>query len=123
MKRRDLMLLLLSVALPAGSKTPPRQWQSGTFKDSQNGQYEVSTPPNAGALTRAVTVFSNHSYTDYAIESERYVFVVELKGSAHVIVNAAARFATEGQTLWFIDADGKERKTKILKQTLKEPAK
>ena len=50
-------------------------------------------------MTRAVTVFKNHSYTEYAIESEQYVFVVELKGSAHVIVNAEAKVATKGQTL------------------------
>jgi hypothetical protein len=30
------------------------------------------------------------------------------------------RFATEKETLWFLDADGKERKAKILKQILKE---
>lgn len=49
--------------------------------------------------------------------------MVELKGNAHVIVNGEVKFVIEKQTLWFIDADGKERKTKILKQILKEPAK
>jgi hypothetical protein len=64
-----------------------------------------------------------HSYTDYVIESDQYVLRVELKGSAHVIVNGDVKFSIEGLTLWFIDADGKERKAKLLKQVLKEPAK
>lgn len=123
MKRRILMFLLPSVLLLAGPKKATRQWQSGKFKDAQSGQYDVPASPNGGALTRAVTILQNHSYTDYVIESEQYVFEVELKGTAHVIVNAEARFATDGQTLWFVDADGKERKAKILKQILKETAK
>ena len=117
---RAVLWMTFSVLLLAG---PPRQWQLGKIKDAQSGQYEVTAPPNGGALTRAVTVFKSHSYTDYEIESDQYFLTVELKGSAHVIVNAETKFAIEGQNLWFIDADGKERKAKILKQILKESAK
>lgn len=120
MNRRAFMLLLVSVLLLAEPKTPPKQWQTGKFKDAESGQYEVPASPNAGAVTRAVSLLKGHSYTDYVIESDQYVLMVELKGSAHVIVNAEVKFAIEKQTLWFIDADGKERKSKILKQILKD---
>jgi hypothetical protein len=123
MKRRAFMLLLVSALLLAESKTPARQWQAGKFKDAESGQYDVPASPNGGALTRAVSLLKGHSYTDYVIESDQYVLRVELKGSAHVIVNGDVKFSIEGLTLWFIDADGKERKAKLLKQVLKEPAK
>src|SRR5205807_7593567 len=96
MKRRIVLFLIAAVLMSAGPKT----WQLGKFKDAQSGQYEVPYPPNGGALTRAVTLFKNHSYTDYVIESDLYVFVVELKRSAHVILNGEARFATEKDARW-----------------------
>ena len=125
MKRRAFMLLLASALLLAEPKTPPRQWQAGKFKDAERGQYDVPAPPNGGgaaSLAVSLLLLKSHSYADYVIESDQYVLMVELKGSAHVIVNGDVKFRMKKQTLWFIDADGKERKTKILKQVLKEPA-
>ncbi len=123
MNRRAFTLLLVSALLFAEPKTPPKQWQVGKFKDAESGKYEFPEPASGGAATRVVGLLKSHSYTDYVIESDRYVLMVELKGSAHVIVNDDVKFAIEKQTLWFIDADGKERKAKILKQVLKERAK
>jgi hypothetical protein len=108
----------------ARPKVPVQQWESGKFMDGQNGQYEAPTPaPNGGALTRAVTVLKNRSYTDFVIESDKYVITVEVSGGAHVVINSETKFAIEGQTLWFLDADGKRRKSKIQRQVLKEATK
>ncbi len=89
---------------------------------AESGEYE-SSGTSGGALSRGVALARKHDYTNYTIESEQYLYTVTLSGIPHVIVNAPTRLRTEKSTLWFIDADGKERKTKILRQVLKETAK
>src|ERR1039458_10138414 len=104
MNRRAFTLLLVSVLLLAEPKTPPKQWQTGKFKAAESGQYEVPAPPNAGAVTRGVSLLKSHSYKDYVIESDQYVLMVELKGSAHVIVNVDNNMATKKQSPRFLHA-------------------
>jgi hypothetical protein len=113
------LLLLFSLALLAA---PEKAWESGKMIAADSGEYE-SSGAGGGALSRGIALARKHDYTDYTIESERYVYTVTLSGSPHVIVNAPTKFRTEKSTLWFIDADGKERKTKILKQVLKDTGK
>jgi len=112
--------ILLPILLLAAPKTP-LDWQTGKIMDAKSGQYEPL--PGGKALPDILNILNRHGFTDYAIETDKYEYIIELKGSAHVIINDQVKFATDKDVLWFIDADNKQRKTKILRQTLKEPGK
>ena len=117
---KSFAAILLPVLLLAASKTP-LDWQTGKIMDAKSGQHEML--PGGKPLPDILNVLNRHGFTDYSIETDKYEYIIELKGNAHVIINDQVKFATEKDVLWFIDADNKQRKAKILRQTLKEPGK
>ena len=74
--------ILLPVLLLAAPKTP-LSWQTGRIMNAESGQYEKL--PGGKPLPDIVNLLKN-GFTDYTIETDKYEYIVELKGSAHVII-------------------------------------
>jgi len=116
MKHRVAIVLTLPIFLFAGPETA-LDWQTGKITDAKSVQHE----PMAGdGIIPKVSQMKKHEFTEYAIETDKYTYTIELKGRPHVIINDQVKFATDKGIIWMIDADNQKRKAKILRQTLKE---
>lgn len=142
--RRFIIGMLLVAVVGLGAEKQ-RAWQTGTVLDTDrssvylgttgrtttNGTVQAS-PNGTGGLSGT---YSGHSSTSqdarYAtrevevIDGGRYVYVVSRvlrwrwNKPAYLTVNADLSFAVENHTMYLIDEDGREHKTKIIKRILK----
>lgn len=87
------------------------------------GTYSGQGTTEAQATTTSTPRYALQSV--YLIESPQYTYVVEriLKfrwnKEARLVVNGPVRFAVEKGTMYLLDEDGREHKSKIVRQVLK----
>jgi hypothetical protein len=137
MRFRYIALVALVSVLSAADKRH-HQWQSGTVLDVEHNPYFAGIPVSTsvqgqpatagpggttevnGASTTSIAVYN--TYQKYAIEADRYVYLVEERirfrwsRSARITVNGKAKFAVEKDKLYLQDNRGKVHETWILKQ-------
>lgn len=135
--------IFVFVALAALSATAKdRAWQTGTVLDTDRNAYFAnatykagSDPDNAPSIpgadgNYAVSMNSNNAglnlfRQNYVIESPDsayLVFLTQLKSfkAPRLSLVKPVRFAVEKNKLWFVDLDGQQYETKILKQAAKQ---
>jgi len=133
MMKRVAGIIALSTAICLAAPKE-RAWQDARLLDNRDNPYFNakefgSAGPGLSTQTQAYseyTVSQNSSaskvvYDHYVIEGRTSAYLVEMGRlkdypAAHVIVRKGLKFAVEKSKLWFIDEDGKEVETKILKE-------
>lgn len=130
MKKLAVALLLSALACATDK---PRAWQTGKLLDTERtrvltgtrSERDYSSPSGQRSQAECEPIDT------YAIEGATYSYVVqELRNRfkptirppkpANVTVNGEVRYAVEKDKLFFVDEDGKEHQTAILKKILRE---
>jgi hypothetical protein len=138
MMKRVAGIIALSTAICLAAPKE-RAWQDARLLDTRDNPY--FNPKDFGSagpgLTQSqayseYTVSQNSStskvvYDHYVIEGRTSAYLVEMGRlkdypAAHVILRKGLKFAAEKSKLWFIDEDGKEVETKILKEVARPGA-
>jgi hypothetical protein len=138
MRFRCIALIAVVTVLSAADKKH-HDWQMGNVLDVEHNPYFAgihastsvqgegatagpggTTEPNASASSTSIAVYN--TYQKYAIEANRYVYLVEERihfrwsRSARITVNGKVKFAVEKDKLYLQDDHGKVHETWILKQ-------
>lgn len=138
MMKRVAGIVALSTAICLAAPKE-RAWQDARLLDTRDNPY--FNPKDFGSagpgLTQSqayseYTVSQNSStskvvYDHYVIEGRSSAYLVEMGRlkdypAAHVILRKGLKFAVEKSKLWFIDEDGKEVETKVLKEVARPGA-
>ena len=143
-----LVLVVVLMTLVAVAAEKARDWQTGKVLNTDQSRIYLGT---SGGGTTNGTVYgsadgsgnvsgtysgysTNHQHAVYAVEEVevidggQYVYVVarvlrwRWSKTANLTVNAPVRFAVEKRTMYVLDDDGREHKTKIVKRILKTNA-
>jgi hypothetical protein len=117
-----------------------RAWQDGRLLDTRDNPYFTGKDFGSGAAPSLMpgqtyndyTVMQNSStskvvYDHYVIEGRTSAYLLELGRlkdypAAHVVLRKGLKYAVEKNKLWFIDEDGKETETKVLKEVARPGA-
>jgi hypothetical protein len=134
---RYIALIAIATVLSAADKHH-HEWQIGNVLDVEHNPYFSGVPAsssvqgqaatagpggtteaNGSASTTSIAVYN--TYQKYAIEADRYVYLVEERihfrwsRSARISVNGKVKFAVEKERLYLLDDHGKVHETWILK--------
>ncbi len=140
MKRLLAAAAIVGVALAFG---PKRNWETGTLVDSAEGTRTVgggavaiarsssgqnSNPAisSAGDFATAAALAANgpHTYAlqGFVIRGDHYVFMVRramtYRHNPNVTIKGPIRYATDKDKLYFLDDDGREFQTVVMKKEL-----
>jgi len=130
--------LIAVVAILSAADKHHHEWQNGKALDVEHNPYFAgisastsvqgqgatvgpggTTEANGNASTTSIAVYN--TYQKYAIESDRYVYLVEERihfrwsKSARITLNGTVKFAVENEKLYLQDDHGKVHETWILK--------
>jgi hypothetical protein len=138
MMKRVAGIVALSAAICLAAPKE-RAWQDARLLDTRDNPY--FNPKDFGSagpgLTQSqayseytVSQNSNTSkvvYDHYVVEGRASAYLVEMGRlkdypAAHVVLRKGLKFAVEKSKLWFIDEDGKEVETKVLKEVARPGA-
>ncbi len=138
MRLRTLVIIALSTAI--GFAAPKqRAWEDGSLLDNRDNPYFTGKDAATVDGTKSNTYATNDSfnvsqnagpntvYDHYVIEGRSAAYLVEfahLKDypAARVTVRKAIRFAVEKSKLWFLDDNGREYETAIVKTVPRQGA-
>jgi hypothetical protein len=134
---RYFALIAIAAVLGAADKHH-HDWQNGKALDVEHNPYFSGIPAsssvqnqkpivgpggtteaNGNASTTSIAVYN--TYQKYAIEADRYVYLVEERihfrwsKSARITMNGTVKFAVEKEKLYLQDDRGKVHETWILK--------
>jgi hypothetical protein len=147
---RITLIFVFSVIAFTAFAAKVRNWQTGTLLDSESSSVylgTISSTSSSGTVSASTTSIGDYSHTTGAysggsrtssrpmyakrevhlIDSDSYVYIVSRllywrwNKSADVTINAPIRFATDKQTMYLLDDEGREHKTQIIKRILKTP--
>jgi hypothetical protein len=133
MMPRVAAIIALSTAICLAAPKE-RAWQDGRLLDTRDNPYFTGKDFSTGAAPSLMpgqtyndyTVMQNSStskvvYDHYVVEGRTSAYLLELGRlkdypTAHVVLRKGLKFAVEKNKAWFIDEDGKEIETKLLKE-------
>ena len=147
---RIKLIFVCSVITFTAFAAKVRNWQTGTLLDSESSSVylgTISSTSSSGTVSASTTSIGDYSHTTgsysggsrtssrpvysqrevHLVDSESYVYIVSRllywrwNKSADVTINAPIRFATDKQTMYLLDDEGREHKTQIVKRILKTP--
>jgi hypothetical protein len=139
MMPRVAAMIALSTAICLAAPKE-RAWQDGRLLDTRDNPYFSGKDFGTGAAPSLMpgqtyndyTVMQNSStskvvYDHYVIEGRTSAYLLEMGRlkdypTAHVVLRKALKFAVEKNKAWFIDEDGKETETKVLKEVARPGA-
>jgi hypothetical protein len=124
MRPLALIVVLLSLAVGAAAE---RRWQTGTWAEADVKRRVVDFGPGASGFGRPNNTPPMRAMADvhtYVIEAGNLRFeledVVQVgRGSVEAVVGQPVTFAVDKKTVYVRDADGGERKLRLLKKTPK----
>lgn len=138
MMKRVAGIVALSTAICLAAPKE-RAWQDARLLDTRDNPY--FNPKDFGSMGPGLTQSQAYSeytvsqnsntskvvYDHYVIEGRASAYLVEMGRlkdypAAHVVLRKGLKFAVEKSKLWFIDEDGKEVETKVLKEVARPGA-
>ncbi len=138
MMKRVAGIVALSAAICLAAPKE-RAWQDARLLDTRDNPY--FNPKDFGSMGPGLTQSQAYSeytvsqnsntskvvYDHYVIEGRASAYLVEMGRlkdypAAHVVLRKGLKFAVEKSKLWFIDEDGKEVETKVLKEVARPGA-
>ena len=118
-------ILLVALAVNAA---PPPAWETGNLVHMSTETIQTGAPPNQiGPFSTTIADYTLIRH--YVIRAGDREFTIAERPSTytlrdnppHVVVNTAIRFRIEKKRMIFLDADGKEHKAELERETPLKP--